>query len=108
MLIFGQCDCCGADNRVLHPGAATGCDGRYCAECRYTDPKDEAYEIEEEIDAIEADPNRHGNGEHRQLLLANLKTELARVKCDCAAATTGKWADIHHPNCAALKDDVRK
>jgi hypothetical protein len=79
MFIFGECDCCGTDNRVLHRGEAAGLEAYACAECRYTDPKDEAYEIEEEIDAIEADPNRHGNGEHRTLLLANLRAELARI-----------------------------
>jgi hypothetical protein len=25
------------------------------------------------------------------------------TSCDCGAETTGKWADIHHPSCAALK-----
>ena len=26
-------------------------------------------------------------------------------KCDCGAATDGKWADKHHPNCPALIED---
>lgn len=79
MLIFGECDCCGAENRVLHRGEAAGCEAYACAECRYSDPKDEAHEIEEEIEAIEADPNRHGDGEHRCLLLSNLRAELNRI-----------------------------
>ena len=82
MLIFGQCDSCGADNRVLHSGVGCGVEGVFCADCRHTDPRDEAYEIEEEIEAIEADPDRHGRGEHRTLLLTNLKAELARVTCE--------------------------
>lgn len=24
-------------------------------------------------------------------------------QCDCGAETTGKWAGVHHPSCAALK-----
>lgn len=79
MLIFGQCDCCGSKNRVLHLGNAAGCEAYACGPCRYVDPKDEAYEIEDEIEAIEADPNRHGGGEHRRLLLENMKAELARI-----------------------------
>jgi len=85
MLIFGQCDCCGKDNRVLHRGEAAGCEAYACAECRYTDPAEEAYEIEEEIEAIETDPNRHGNGEHRSILLANLRAELARIQSRTSA-----------------------
>jgi hypothetical protein len=78
-LIFGECDSCGADNRVLHHVMAFGTEAYACSECRYTDPKDEIWEIEEEIETIEADLNRHGKGEHRAKLLANLKAELARV-----------------------------
>lgn len=83
MLVFGECDCCGADNRVLHRGEVAGLEAMACAECRYTNPADEAHEIEDEIDAIEADPARHGDGEHRRLLLANLRAELARVAGAC-------------------------
>lgn len=76
-VIFGECDCCGADNRVLHHAmAAGGVEAYACSECRYTDPKDEAFELEEEIEAIESDPKRD---ERKALLLTNLKAELARV-----------------------------
>ena len=79
-IIFGECDCCQQSNRVLHRGeAAGGLEAYACAECRYTDPRDEAYEIEEELDACREDPNRHGAGDHRTLLIANLEAELARI-----------------------------
>lgn len=26
------------------------------------------------------------------------------VKCNCGAATEGKWADIHHPGCTSLQE----
>lgn len=79
MFIFGECDCCGAATRLLHRGEPTGVEAYACSECRHIDPKDEAHEIEEELDACEADPNRHGDGDHRRALIANMKAELARV-----------------------------
>lgn len=32
----------------------------------------------------------------------------AFATCDCGAETEGKWADIHHPSCGALKADTIK
>ena len=90
MLIFGECDSCCAKNRVLHKGVGCGVEGVFCADCRHVDPRDEAYEIEEEIEAIESDPSRHGQGEHRALLLANLKAELARVDRRQSALVIGR------------------
>ena len=79
MFVFGECDCCGAHNRFLHRAELAGCEAYACCECRRADPKDDAWEIEEEIDAINEDQDRHGAGMHRALLLERLTAELQRI-----------------------------
>lgn len=34
------------------------------------------------------------------------RRELERPTCDCAAETTGKWADKHSPHCAIFGDET--
>ena len=78
-IIFGECDCCGMSNRILHRGEASGAEAYACAACRLVNPADEIEEIEEELDACREDLSRHGAGEHRARLISNLEAELVRI-----------------------------
>jgi hypothetical protein len=40
------------------------------------------------------------------ILEDRMRQAKAKIRpCDCAAETTGKWADKHSPGCAALRTD---
>lgn len=51
-MIFGQCDCCGTSNRVLHRGEASGLEAYACAKCRYGALADDADDLRDEIERL--------------------------------------------------------
>jgi hypothetical protein len=44
-MIFGECDCCGKANRVLHRAEVCGVETHYCAECEFGVLSDDAEDI---------------------------------------------------------------
>jgi hypothetical protein len=51
-MIFGECDCCGTRNRVLHRGEAAGCEAYACAECRCGELGDDMDDLADEIERL--------------------------------------------------------
>lgn len=52
-LIFGECDCCGKPNRVLHRGESCGCEAYACADCHFGGSlADDADDLTDEIDRL--------------------------------------------------------
>lgn len=51
-IIFGECDCCSAKNRVLHRGEVTGIETYACQECQYGSLADDIDDLEGEIEAL--------------------------------------------------------
>ncbi len=40
--VIGQCDCCGADNKILHERWPSGMETWACAECCHIEEEDDA------------------------------------------------------------------
>jgi hypothetical protein len=51
-MIFGECDCCVTNNRVLHYGEVTGIETYACRSCHY------GGSLSEDIDALEDEIER--------------------------------------------------
>ena len=51
-LIFGECDCCGTPNRVLHRCEVTGIETYACAICRNGELSDDIDDLEGEIESL--------------------------------------------------------
>lgn len=49
-LIIGECECCGALNRVLHPTTAYGMDASPCSPCRGNPLSDDIDDLRDEVD----------------------------------------------------------
>lgn len=51
-MIFGECDCCGARNRVLHRGEASGLEAYACSRCHFSALSDDIDDLEDEIEHL--------------------------------------------------------
>lgn len=51
-LIFGACDCCNAQNRVLNRGTTCGLEAVACSPCRGGSLADDVDDLEGEIEAL--------------------------------------------------------
>lgn len=51
-IIFGECDCCSAKNRVLHRGEVTGIETYACAECSNGHLSYDIDDLEGEIETL--------------------------------------------------------
>ena len=79
MMIFGECDNCGAKNRVLTPGVAYGIEGAFCRECRGDDLSEDRDDLLDEIERLKPPAETGSQWAH----LCALQSALDEM--DCAA-----------------------
>lgn len=87
-LTLGECECCGAPNRVLHRCVAYGIEASACAICRGDALSDDIGDLRDEIDrAYREQPNDHRYGIQLQAAITEaISSAICRAVAPIVAA----------------------
>jgi hypothetical protein len=89
---FGQCDVCAENHRILHGWQVCGLETWACTICSYGDPSEDIYDLEDEIEALQAMP---ALGDDNEEYLKHLKVALHNARNSTNEHASHGSADNH-------------